>query len=108
MTDNLLIAKKYKKTSKYILDMTINYPHKYLELKNRIVNTIFEGLEFIYYGNVDNSKKNLIIPKLQILDYYLFLSFKYKIISENQYKLSSNYLLEIIKMIKAWVNEKSK
>ena len=39
--EKLLIASKYKKTSKYILDMASNYPHKYLELKTRIINTTF-------------------------------------------------------------------
>ena len=104
--EKLLIASKYKKTSKYILDMASNYPHKYLELKTRIINITFDVLELIYYGNIDESKRILIIPKLKMLDYYLLLSFNYKIISERQYKDSTKFLLEEVKMIHSWINEK--
>ena len=97
--EKLLIASKYKKTSKYILDMASNYPHKYLELKTRIINTTFDVLELIYYGNIDENKRILIIPKLKMIDYYLLLSFNYKIISERQYKDSTKFLLEEVKMI---------
>ncbi len=47
MNDKLLIASKYKKTNEYILNITNNYPHKYLELKGRIINTSFDILELI-------------------------------------------------------------
>ena len=52
MNDKLLIASKYKKTIEYILKITDNYPHKYLDLKTNISNTYFEILEYIYIINV--------------------------------------------------------
>ena len=44
MKDNLLIASKYKKTIEYIFKITDNYPHKYIELKTKIINTSFDIL----------------------------------------------------------------
>ena len=56
MNDKLLIASKYKKTIEYILNITDNYPHKYLELKTRIINDCFKILENIYITNIDKKK----------------------------------------------------
>lgn len=107
MQDRLNIAIKYKKTIEYILIITDNYPHKYFELKSRIINNCFDTLELIYYVNVDKSKINMINPKIEMLDYYMKLSYKYNIISKKKYLSIGNYLIEIIKMINGWKNEKS-
>ena len=106
--DKLTIAKKGKKTIEYILNMTNNYPHKYVELKSRIINTSFDILELIYVSNIDKSKKRYLIPKLKMLDYYLKLSYKNDIISVKKYQMVANYLEELIKMIIGWSNEESK
>ncbi len=108
MNDKLLIASKYKKTIEYILNITDNYPHKYIELKQRIINTSFDILENIYITNIDMNNKKNIIPNIKMLDYYIYLSYKYNIITKRKYEVISNYLLELIKMINIWLNEKSK
>lgn len=108
MNDKLLIASKYKKTIEYILKLTDNYPHKYLDLKTNISSTCFEILEYIYISNIDKKNKKLIIPKIKMLDYYLKLSYKYNIITKKKYEVVSNYLLELTKMIMGWINEESK
>ena len=108
MNDKLLIASKYKKTIEYILKLTDNYPHKYLDLKTNISNTCFEILEYIYISNIDKKNKKLIIPKIKKLYYYLKLSYKYNIITKKKYEVVSNYLLELTKMIMGWINEESK
>lgn len=108
MNEKLLIAKKTKKTIEYIVNLTDNYPHKYIELKSRIINTSFDILEMIYLSNIDNSNKKYIIPKLKMLDYYFKLSYKKEIISKRKYEVISNYLLEIVKMVMGWSNEKSR
>ena len=64
MSDKLLITSKYKKTIEYILNITDNYPHKYTELKTRIINTSFEILENIYITNIEKGKHIYLIPKL--------------------------------------------
>ena len=43
-----------------------------------------------------------------MLDYYLKLSYKNEVITKRRYEVISNYLLEIIRMILGWNNEKSK
>ena len=43
-----------------------------------------------------------------MLDYYMYLSYKNSIITKKKYEVISNYLLELIKMINSWINEKSK
>lgn len=108
MNDKLLIALKYKKTIEYIFNITDNYPHKYIELKTRIINNSFEILENIYITNINREKHIYLIPKIKMLDYYMYLSYKYNIITKKKYEVISNYLLELIKMINLWVNEKNK
>lgn len=75
MTDKLLIASKYKKTIEYILNIMDNYPHKYYELKTKIINTSFDILENIYLTNIDNNYKKYLIPKIKMLDYYMKLNY---------------------------------
>ena len=43
--DKLLIITRLKKTYEYILKSLENYPHKHLELKRHIDNTILEMIE---------------------------------------------------------------
>ena len=87
MKDKLLLATKCKKTIEYIIKAVENYPHKYSNLKNNIINTSFSILESIYNGNIDFNYKKTTIPKIQMLDYYLKLSYKYDIISKKNMKL---------------------
>lgn len=108
MNDKLLIASKYKKTIEYILKITDNYPHRYLDLKSNISDTCFDILENIYIGNINKDEKKLIIPKIKMLDYYLKLSYKYDVITKRKYEVVSNYLLELTKMIIGWINEENK
>lgn len=108
MNDKLLIASKFKKTIEYIFDITDNYPHKYIELKTRIINTSFDILENIYISNIDILNKKNVIPKIKMLDYYIYLSYKYNIIKKKKFITISGYLLEITKMILGWKNEESK
>lgn len=108
MKDKLLLATKCKKTIEYILNITDNFPHRYIELKSRIINTSFDILEGIYISNIDSKNKKYIIPKIKMLDYYLKLSYKNEIITKRKYEVISNYLLELVKMILGWTNEEIK
>lgn len=108
MNDKLMLAKKAKKTIENIIKITDNYPHKYIEIKSKIVNTCFELLETIYVSNIDNSNKKYIVPKLKMLDYYLKISYKKDIISKRKYEVVSNYLLELVRMVNGWQNEENK
>lgn len=108
MKDKLMIASKFKKTIEYIIKTVDNYPHKYIEIKTRIINTCFDILEYIYISNMDHDSKKYIIPKIKMLDYYLKFSYKLEIISKRKYEVCSNYLLEITKMVMGWIHEESK
>ena len=108
MKDSLLIASKYKKTLEYIFKITDNYPNKYMDLKSRIINTSFDILENIYIINNSSNYEECLIPKIKMLDYMMYLSYKYNIITKKKYETISNYLLELIKMIHSWLYEKSK
>lgn len=110
--DKLLIITKLKKTYEYILKSLENYPHKHLELKRHIDNTILEMIELCYIANngYDKEKNQIIcLSKLSMLDYYLKLSYKEEIISKKKYEGISKHLLEINLMLKSWMklNEKS-
>lgn len=59
MNDKLILAKKTKQTIEYIFNITNNYPHKYIESKQRIVNTRFDILEMIHLSNIDSNNKNI-------------------------------------------------
>ena len=111
MSDKLLIITKLKKTIEYIDKILDNYPHKYIELKKRLIDSLFDILEYSYMANnnIDRyNNKRICIVKLEMIDYYLKLSYEKKIITKRKYEVISNYLLEITKMIFGWINEKSK
>lgn len=106
MKDKLLIIDKIKKTIIYIDSMLDNYPHRYIELRSNINNSLYELLNNVYLANdkVDdlNNKKRSII-NIKIIDFYLMLSYKKKLISKKKYENLSKHLLEIKNMIYGWI-----
>lgn len=112
MNDRLLIITKLKKTIEYIDKILDNYPHKYIELKQRLIDSLFDLLEIAYLANINidrNNNKGKCIVKLEMVDYYLKLSYKKEIISKKKFESISNHLLEIKKMLFSWKNyEESK
>lgn len=111
--DKLLIISRLKKTYEYVLKSLDNYPHKYIELKNKIDKTLLEMIELCYIANNGcDAEKNklLVLSKLSMVDYYLKLSFKKKIISKKKYESIAKHLLEIKLMLKSWIeiDEKTK
>lgn len=68
MQDKLIVATNLKKTILYIEKTVINYPNKYKVLKDKIIITMYEILELVYYTNCLNDKKDnqyLIISKIR-------------------------------------------
>jgi len=65
MNDKLLIITKLKKTIEYIDKILDNYPHKYIELKQRLIDSLFDLLEIAYLANNnierDNNKGKCIV-----------------------------------------------
>lgn len=110
MHDRLIISIKAKNTIEYIEKTVSNYPHEYLELKTRIINTSYDLLENIYYANLTKDINDMkgIIVKLKMLDFYFKQSVHKKLINLKKYESIGNYLLEINKMTSGWIkHEKS-
>ena len=89
MNDKFTIAKYIKEFIMILDDYLINYPRKYFELRNRLVNDSYELLELVYianYTNIDKRKDIQIktLMKVNLIDFYIEQSFKKRIISEKQ------------------------
>ena len=102
--EKLIIAKVARKTLRYIEKNTENFPTKYAVLRNRIINTCYDILEWIYRANVfqELSDKKEIIVKIQMLNFYLEEAYNKDILSHKKLINYGNYLLELDKMIRAW------
>ena len=109
MYDRLVIATKVKNTIEYIEKTVINYPHEEKLLKDRIISTSYDLLEIVYYANLTkdiNSMKNIIV-KIKMIDFYLKESVHRKLISLKKFESVGNYLLEINKMVNAWIGKET-
>lgn len=111
MQDRLLIITKIKKTIEYVEKIISNYPHNENNLKNKIINELYDLLELVYKANIEKNiihMKNICV-KIKMIDYLLKRSSDKKLISLKKYEIIGNYLLEINKMVNVWIkNEKNK
>ena len=110
--EKFVVAKHIKEFIMMLDDYLINYPRKYYELRNRLVNDSYELLELVYIANYTeiNERKNLQVKalvKVNLIDFYIEQSFKKKIISERQSIKLSNKLLGINKMLFKWIKDES-
>lgn len=106
MKSEFLIAKNIKDFINSLDDFIINFPRKEYELRNRLVNTSYDLLELVYLANYDKVNINIILSKISMLDYYLELSYKKKIINEKRVYNMSSRLLVIRKMLYKWYESK--
>lgn len=107
MEDKLLIITKLKKTYEYTSKIIVNYPHKYINLKNHIEDTFFEMIELCYLANNGYDVKNnqlICLSKLMMVDYYLKLSYKEEILTKKKFDGIAKHLIEIKAMLNSWVN----
>lgn len=106
MQDKFIIATKVKITIEYIEKTVTNFPHTENNLKNKIINECYELLETIYLANTNKEIKEMktIYVKLKMIDYLLKRSYDKRLIGIKKYETIANYLLEINKMITAWLN----
>lgn len=111
MQDKFLISNKVKKTIIYIEKMTDNYPKTECVLKNKIIDTSYELLKYIYEANIYKEEKYMkkIIVEIRMLEFYIKKSYAKKLISIKKYEVIGNHLLEINKMVNSWIlSEKNK
>ena len=108
--ENLIIARQARKTLRFIEKNTENFSNNYFVLKNKIVESCYNILEWIYRANVFQSKedKKEIIVHVQMLNFYLEEALNKKLISKKKFESYTNHLIEIDKMVRSWFNyEKS-
>ena len=104
--EKLIIAKVARKTLRYIEKNTENFPNKYIVLRNRIIDSCYDILEYIYRANVFqelNDKKEIIV-KIQMLNFYLEEAYNKELLTHKKLINYGNYLLELDKMVRAWFN----
>ena len=108
MNDKLIIIKEYKLFINKYEKLVINLDNSYKDIKNRIINTMYEILEDIYYCNLleINKRKNYqrkIIVKIKMLDYYFNKLLKYKLILDKHYEEISKRLMILLKLTLGWM-----
>ena len=98
----------------YILsldDFLVNYPKSEKILKDKIKSTSYEILELILLANLKQDKlveQQLIISKINMLDFYFEESYKKKYISEKTCMRKVQELSNITKMVYGWIKNGSK
>ena len=68
--DRFIIAKKTKEFNMEVLDIIINFPKRYQEYRNNLVNDSIDLLEIIYYANYTDKVDRLLIQR-KYLQVYL-------------------------------------
>lgn len=109
--ENLIIARQARKTLRFIEKNTENFPNKYAVLKNKIINSCYSILEWIYRANIFQEKddKKEIIVQIQMLNFYLEEALRKELISNKKFLSYINHLLELDKMTRSWFSyEKTK
>lgn len=108
MEDKLILLKEYKLFINRYEVYVLNLNNSYKDIKTRIINTMYNILETIYYTNLldVNKRKNYqrkIIVNIKMLDFYFYTLYKNKVIFENNYKKISSNLLTILKLVLGWM-----
>ena len=108
MEDKLILLKEYKLFINRYEKLVINLNNSYKDIKTRIINTMYNILESIYYTNLleVNKRKNYqrkIIVNIKMLDYYFYKLYKDNIILEINYNKINNNLLTILKLVLGWM-----
>lgn len=111
MEDKLILLKEYKLFINRYEKLVINLNNSYKDIKTRIINTMYNILEDIYYTNLleINKRKNYqrkIIVNIKMLDYYFYKLYKDNIILEINYNKINNNLLTILKLVLGWMKWK--
>ena len=108
MEDKLILLKEYKLFINRSEKLVINLNNSYKDIKTRIINTMYNILESIYYTNLleVNKRKNYqrkIIVNIKMLDYYFYKLYKDNVILEINYNKINNNLLTILKLVLGWM-----
>lgn len=112
MSDKLIVIKEYKLFINRYYKIIINLDNRCSDLKNKVINNMFNILNDIYYINLlDINKRRKyqlrIISNIKTLDYYfylfIYLLFKYHGLLDKHYNNISKDLLTILKLVLGWM-----
>lgn len=105
--DKLRVAEYTKEFINYVLEITINYPHKFYDLKNRLIDTSYDMLELIYFANTLEDRivyQKQVLSKIAMLDFYLKQSYERKTINDKKLKAGTKLLITIRKITYRWMD----
>ena len=91
-------------------DIVSIIPNRDKVFKDRIYNTSYDILYYLYLTNSSNNKKeygNIILSIISMLDFYLERCLKNKYITSKVCEMKSNELLRITKRIYGWLKDGS-
>ena len=111
MNNEFRIIKNMKQFILSLDILLINYPKSEKILKDKIKSTSYEILELILLANLKQDKlveQQLIISKINMLDFYFEESYKKKYISEKTCMRKVQELSNITKMVYGWIKNGSK
>ena len=108
MIDNLIIIANMKKTILYLDKIIINFPGNERVLKDKISDSMYEVLEYMYMANEVNNYNRIlyqkkIVSKIKMIDFYLRISLGKKYISYKKYQKVCGHLLDNLKLIYGWI-----
>ena len=109
MQDKFIIASKIKKTIEYVKKSINNYPHEYVSLKNNIIDSFYYLLKLSYKASVykDINIMKDIVVEIKMIEYFIKVSYKYKLISYKKFDNIGKYLLEINLMVNSWIKNET-
>lgn len=102
--DDFKLLSNSEKTIDYINKQLLNYPKREIVLRNNIEKTMYSLIEFILSYRIETITRiklkylKDVVIQLAMLDYYMRVSYKKKIISFKKYESIANFLLEIKKI----------
>ena len=102
--DNFKLLSNSEKTIDYINKLLVNYPKKEIILKQNIEKTMYLIIENIFSYRIEDTIRikqkylKMLVIQIAMLDYYMRISYKKKIISSKKYMAVSNFLIEMRKL----------
>ena len=108
MEDKLILLKEYKLFMDRYEGIIYNLDNSFRDIKTRIINSMYDILENIYYCNMleVNKRKNYqrkILVNIKMLDYYFYKLLKCKVITDNHYEKITKNLITILKLTLEWM-----
>ena len=102
--EKLIIAKVARKTLRYIEKNTENFPNNYIVLRNKIIESCYNILKWIYRANIfgDINDKKEIVVEIQMLNFYLEEAMNKGILSHKKLISYASYLTELDMMVRSW------